>query len=532
MQKIKLNPQEIYERSEEFGSKTSISMLTQILELSQTDEIRKEAIKYMALISDSSNSMKDECFSAFENLLISDDKVDIKCEAAKAIGRIKHEKGLKPLKWILEQKQVDNQIKLSVLEAIHKIKFQEPEILLFIKELDSNYHSIKDFVTVQLLSLNPEELIDLLLNSLKSKTYSNKHNIELIKLIGYELSSINISYDDISYIEAKYPEIINNLIENKNTLLDVITLTLRDEDSELLKSTITILELLGNAIEDDLIKLLMIDDFIVKKNAIILSGKLKLKNAIDLLITNLDNIYNEVSIASIEALGEIGEVSAVPELLDILDIEDISFEYTDLDMKLYILDAIRKIYSKNEDASYDYLYSYLNKENNTIRESVAYLLGEIGKEEFVNPLINLLYVRNLDVKKNTIIALGKIGKLEALSTLIKILEDKDFYWLLKKVAVDAIYNIIQNNWYRIKDDRNDIKRLLNKEMGMLIDYLGNKPDENFKVKLSLIKLLETFGDEHALSALVMRVNDFHRVVRIHASNAIKKIEERLELEDS
>ncbi|MFW9785798.1 MAG: HEAT repeat domain-containing protein, partial [Candidatus Heimdallarchaeota archaeon] len=118
------------------------------------------------------------------------------------------------------------------------------------------------------------------------------------------------------------------------------------------------------------------------------------------------------------------------------------------------------------------------------------------------------------------------------SQVIKILDDTDSYWLLKKVAVDAIYNIIQNNWYRIKDDRNDIKRLLNKEMGMLIDYLGNKPDENFKVKLSLIKLLETFGDEHALSALVKRVNDFHRVVRIHASNAIKKIEERLELEDS
>jgi HEAT repeat protein len=112
-----------------------------------------------------------------------------------------------------------------------------------------------------------------------------------------------------------------------------------------LNSIITILQLLGEEIEKDLIKLLLSDDFIVRKNAITLTGKLKLGNAVDLLITNLDNIYSEVSIASIEALGEIGDLSAIPELLDILDIEDISFEYTDLDMKLYILDAIIKIYN-------------------------------------------------------------------------------------------------------------------------------------------------------------------------------------------
>ena len=68
-------------------------------------------------------------------------------------------------------------------------------------------------------------------------------------------------------------------------------------------------------------------------------------------------------------------------------------------------------------------------------------------------------------------------------------------------------------------------------MARLIDHLGNKPEENFKVKISLIKLLETYGDKHALGALIKRVNDFHRVVRIRVSNAIKKIEERLELEN-
>ena len=65
---------------------------------------------------------------------------------------------------------------------------------------------------------------------------------------------------------------------------------------------------------------------------------------------------------------------------------------------------------------------------------------------------------------------------------------------------------------------------------MLIDHLKTEENENFKVKLSLIKFLETYGDQLALSALMRRINDFHRIIRIHASNAIKKIEEKLELE--
>ena len=531
MQKTKIHPREIYQRREEIGLENSVNMLTEIIGIEKDDNKRKEAIKYLALISNNSMQLKDECFKTFENLLISDDGVDIKCEAAKAMGRIKNEKGLKPLKWVLEQKPVNNLIKLSVLKAIQKIRFQEPEIILFINELDCEFNSIKELVTIQLLSLNPEKLITLLLGSLQNKNISNRHKIELIKLIGYELSSINVSFEDISFIKVKYPGILSDLIQNKKILLEVITQILREEDSELMNSVITTLRLLGTEIENDIIKLLLIDDFIVKKNVIILCGRLKLKNAVDLLITNLDNIYNEVSIAAIEALGEIGDISAVPELLGILDIEDISFEYTDFDMKLYILDAIKKIYLNNIDTSYDFLYSCLERENDTIKESVAFILGEIGNEEFVKPLVNLLDVRNLDVKKNTIIALGKIGNLESLDELLKILEDEDTYWLIKKIAVDAIYNIYQSNWYRAKDEEGDIRRLLNKNIAILSDHLGRKENENFKVKLSLIKLIEIYGEKPALNALIKRVNDFHRVVRIRASNAIKKIEEKLELDN-
>ncbi|MFW9968901.1 MAG: HEAT repeat domain-containing protein [Candidatus Odinarchaeota archaeon] len=531
MLRTKINPREIYKRSNEFGLENSANMLTEIIEKEKDNDKRKEAIKYLGLISDNAVPLKNECFETFENLLISDDNVEIKCEAAKALGRLKHEKALKPLKWVLEQKTVDYNIKMAVLKAIYKTKFEDSEIKLFISELDSPINSIREYVSIQLLSLNPEKLINLLLKSINNKKLSRKHKSEIIKLIGYEISSINVSFEDRSYLKTKYPEILSDLIQNKDILLDDITHTLKEDDYALMDSSISILTILGEKVEKDIIKLLLIDDFIVKKNAVLLCGKLKLKNAVDLLLSNLDNIYNEVSIAAIDTLGEIGDLSAVPELLSVLDIEDVSFEYTDLDMKLYIIDAIKRIYQNNKNASYDYLFNSLEKENNTIRESVAFILGEIGKKEFIKPLCKLLEFKNLDVRKNTIIALGKIGDISSLPDLLKILEDENIYWLIKKVAMDAIYNIFQNNWYKVNDDKAETSRALNKNIAILTDFLRTRESENYKVKLSLIKLLENFGREPALEALIKRVNDFHRVVRIYASNAIKKIEERLELDN-
>ena len=196
-------PAEIFQRREEFGLKNSFNMLTEIIEADKDDNKRRESVKFLGLISDDSSQLKKACFETLENLLVSDDKIEIKCEAAKALGRIKYEKSLKPLNWALEQKPVNNDIKLSVLKAIHKTRFEEPEIKLFINELDNEFHSIKDFVTIQLLSLEPEKLVNLFLITLKDKKFSNRHHTEVLRLLGYEISSINVSFEDTSYIKIK-----------------------------------------------------------------------------------------------------------------------------------------------------------------------------------------------------------------------------------------------------------------------------------------------------------------------------------------
>ena len=526
----KPSPQEIFDRREEFGLDNSVEMLANIIETEKNNNKRKEAVKYLGGISNYIPQLKDECFAIIENVLISEDKIDVKCEAAKTLGKLKNNKALKPLNWILEQNIDSVDLRLAALKAIMNIKFDRPQITTFIKELDSRYNSVKEFVRNHLVGIEPELLIDSLLGNLKSENISNEHKSEIIKLIGYELSSLNIAFQDTNYVKVKYPELISKLHSAKGVLLDEITRILRKEDLELLDSTVSILKLISPEINQDVIKLLLSDDFIVKKNAITLTGKLKLKDAVDPLIPGLDNIYSEVSVATIEALGEIGDLSAIPELLDVLNVEDISFEYTDIDMKFYIMNAVKKIYSTNRDADFNILFSHLNSDSETLKESIAFILGEIGNEEFAKPLIDLLKIRNLDVKKNAIIALGKIGNIAPILSLIEILENPDSYWLIKKVAIDAIYNIFQRNWYRVKGEDLDLERTLNKHIATLTDYLKQSEAENTKVKVSLIKFLEIYGGESALSSLLSRVNDANRGVRIHASNAIKKIENRLEKE--
>jgi len=528
----KTPPKEIFQRREEFGINNSIKLLTKIIETEKNESQRRGAVKYLGLVSKEAPSLKKECFDTLENILISGDSIEIKCEAAKALGKLEYDKALKPLKWVLEENPDNLEIRLSILKAIRKIQFQDKEVKLFIKELGCSFTSIRDYVRDKLLTLNPEDLINKLLGSLKEEQFSDEHKTELIKLIGMELSTIDIAFEDVSYLKVKYPEILSDLKANKHILLNEITQILKEEDSELMGAILTIVKLIKNEIKDEIIKLILIDDFIVKKNAIKIAGKIRLPDAVDLLVTNLDNIYNEVSIASIKALGEIGDVTAIPELLGILDIEDISFEYSDIDMKFQIIDAVKNIYLSNNNASYNHLFSSIERQNDTIRESVAFIFGELGKEDFVNPLIKLLREKNLDVKKNAIIALGKIGNLKPLDQLVKLIDDKDSYWLIKKISVDAIYNIFHRNWYKLKEDEKDLKRKLNQNLAILIDHLKINENEDFKVKLSLIKFLEAYGGEKALDALLKRVNDFHRVVRIHASNAIKKIEEKLELEKS
>lgn len=525
-----IEPQDIYRRCEELGLGQALDMLVEILDNAKQIDKRKNSVKYIGLIGGKSKDLKNDCFELLENLVISEKDESIKGEATKALGELQYEKALKPLKWLLEQENVGPKLMITALRAIANIRMDLPEITLFIEHLGCPVKTVKACIMNKFTQISPDILICALLRSLARQDFKETHKAEIIKAIGFNLASIDMSFEGISYLQVNFPEIVNELEVHKRELLKVITSNLRDEDKAFLESSISLLNLIGKEINEILIELIEDEDFLIKQNAIKIVGKLRI-NAQEImkkLVENLDDIYSEISIESIKSLGEIGEISMVPELLKALDIEDPDYEYLDLDKKWFILEAIQKIYFHNPSANFDYLYKGLNSYNDNIKESIAFLFGELGKEEFIDSLVELLDERNLDVRKNAIIALGKIGNKRAIDKILGILDQEYVYWILKKISIDAIYNIYYRN-YRIGNDEDpNIKRdfIINREK--LIDYIKSHNDDCFKIKLSVIKFLEVFGDQTALSALLGLVNDFHRLVRLSAEKAIKRIEERLE----
>ena len=61
MLKIKIQPREIYQRTEELGLENSANMLAEIIENEKDNIKRREAIKYLGLISNNSTKLKNEC---------------------------------------------------------------------------------------------------------------------------------------------------------------------------------------------------------------------------------------------------------------------------------------------------------------------------------------------------------------------------------------------------------------------------------------------------------------------------------------
>ena len=204
-------PEEIFNKRAEIGIDQSIQLLSKIIDTSNDNYKRMDAIKYLGLASKEAPALKGECFDTLESIFISEENIQIKCEAAKALGRLKLVKALKPLLWGLENSINNSELRLSVLKAIRKTKFKDTEIEIFIKELASSYSLIRDYVKNQLLILNPAVLINKLIISLKEKV-SNKLKAEIIKLIGFEISSLNATFKGSSYIDVKYPEIISDIV--------------------------------------------------------------------------------------------------------------------------------------------------------------------------------------------------------------------------------------------------------------------------------------------------------------------------------
>ena len=93
------------------------------------------------------------------------------------------------------------------------------------------------------------------------------------------------------------------------------------------------------------------------------------------------------------------------------------------------------------EESFDYLVEALNNRNKDIRKYSAQVLGYIGDEKAIQPLINTLKDGNKLVRREASTALTRIGE-KAVDPLISILKDDD--WKVRGAAAWALGSMKNN----------------------------------------------------------------------------------------
>ena len=495
-------PRKIFENRNKLGIRQSIDLLINQIKSSNRVEIRKEAVRYLGEIGD------EEYCEIIENILLSDKSDLVRMEAAAALGCFATQKVLKPLKWVsLHEDNIE--LKKSAIKSIQKICNPNEEISFFTEIIGDPSPDIRKLARESIYKIEPLDRIELLVERLEIKNEAVR--IEFLKIL-------NHSFDTLSPSQiVKIPEIIP---EYKNKVIGKLIKFLKKSNPQLVEISALILLNLRELAIDDLIFAVEDENYLIRKNVIKIFGNIKNERVVQSLVNKLDDIYNEVNISCIEALGNIGNESVIEPLLKVLDIEDESFEYVDYDLKWYIIESIKNIYINNPSISFDYLYKYIDLDKNIFKENIPIILGEIGNDECTDNLLNLLNDPHIEIRKNVIIALGKIGCKKSVDQLLKIL-DGDSYWLLKKVSIDAIESICENEI----ENRSFIDDIVNQ----FIKFLN---DEDFNVRAGAINFLGNFGDGKILKNLLRCVGDYHSKVRLLAIKTIKKIEANIENENN
>ena len=105
----------------------------------------------------------------------------------------------------------------------------------------------------------------------------------------------------------------------------------------------------------------------------------------------------------------------------------------------FIQEEARTLLESNQEESLESLIdALLNNKNKNVKISAAKVLGFIGGEKVIDPLINALHDNNKLVRREASTALSKMGN-EAVDPLIQTLNDDN--WRVKGAAAWALGNI-------------------------------------------------------------------------------------------
>ncbi|MEQ8221265.1 MAG: HEAT repeat domain-containing protein [Candidatus Eremiobacterota bacterium] len=357
---------------------------------------------------------------------------------------------------------------------------------------------------------------------------------------------------------------------------------LGSSDDKVVRDAISALESYGKGAVPLLIDTLSTDDDRLRRNAVIVLGRISDTRAIEPLVVmlgsndELTGVYAtqalwrigepavlplvsslssedyQIKLNAVKTLGRIGDNRAVDGLIKLCSDENEKIRAYAVNSLGYIKDKraldtmFKALVSDNEfvgryavealiylgKPSVPLLIEGLKHENTYVRMKCASALGRIGDREAVEPLIEAMWDKNEQVRGASANALGFIGDRRAFEILFVKMGDEDTH--VQAYSADALIRLgnfaIDFLIKRLNDDDETIRVNATKILGRMGDSRAVPAlteillkDKSYLPRAYAASALGLIGDTSSIDILCTSLGDENELVRLHSIEALSRI---------
>lgn len=398
-------------------------------------------------------------------------------------------------------------------------------------------------------------------------------------LIGISENSVDPlikSLEDIDFLVRKNSAKALGKIGDERAVEPLIN-TLDDHDSFVRRSSAKALGLIGNIMAvEPLIESLGDANSYVRVASAKALGLIGDGRAVEPLIESLNDDMDAVRSVSARALGSIGTETSVPFLYDLLNDENHNvvesakkaiFEITGEEIgenvrvneksfnKDEFLSLINELFDGAQDTrvsaaktlgniksdkSTEYLIKALEDPEDGVKIEVLRSLGKLRDPKALNDIIIMFKEDSLKVIWAAVESLSSYGSdaLDALSEALKNDDEGIRYHSvhsLIEIEDERVIDILAEN---LKDPDVDVRKAIAESLGKTKDIKAINPlmelikDENIEVSKSAVRSMSKIHDEKVIKVLTGSLDDFEFPLKNVILKLIKKVEKRIESENS
>ncbi|MGA1866976.1 MAG: HEAT repeat domain-containing protein [bacterium] len=482
-----------YELWQEWWEKNKQNFLKEeLLELADIKE--KEAIQQEKRLEEIllQGNMSDEVKIWIRDL--SKGKYEDKVNAADKLMERKDPGTVAPLIFLLKRNNISARLAANILGEI-----KDPRAIHSLLEILKNPNSESHCAAIRALCEFDNPLIEeSLIDIIKNKTEDNEVRGCVFTALRHSKKTISI---DVLL------SIIQDKEENPKIKEKAIQVLSDNKDPKAVKPLIHLLKSDSNRI--------------VRMKAAGALGRLKDRRAVRPLIEALQD--KEVAFSAILALEELGDPRAVTPLINLLETNP---RYPPL--------AIRALGKLKDPRAVEPILAYVNHKDLSVRNEVAFALGEIGDERAVMALIAM--ADNTYNESSPIIALSKIKDIRAVEHFVRKLKEGNQND--RRTAVSALIEIndpraVEPLLPLLKHHDDDIRRktasiLCNLKDIRAFDHFAHAlhHDQDKRVRGHSVEYFIRIHDDRAIKLLIEALNDEIQEVRERAVGGLDFLKAR------